>query len=158
MLDAAVSNCAVRDGYVVLPLHREGDFLDRVGPILMKDEQGALVIGTEVARRHCNVAGSCHGGFLLAFADTLLPLATQYQEAIDDYMLTVQLTGDFLAPAPLGSWLEGRATLVKATGNLFFTQGLISADGAPVLRCNGIFKRGLKTNTVVGGDLFAELR
>ena len=56
------------------------------------------------------------------------------------FLPTVNLTCDYLAPAPLGAWVEGRADPVKTTRNLLFAQGLATADGEPVMRANGIFK------------------
>jgi hypothetical protein len=37
-------------------------------------------------------------------------------------------------------WVEGRAEGVAVTRNLLFAQGSATADGAPCLRANGIFK------------------
>ncbi len=55
-------------------------------------------------------------------------------------MPTINLTADFLRPAPLGSWVEGRTDCLRTTRNLVFAQALITADGEPVLRASGIFK------------------
>jgi hypothetical protein len=56
------------------------------------------------------------------------------------FLPTVNLACDFLAPAPLGAWVEGRAELVTRTRNLLFAQGIAAADGVTCLRANGIFK------------------
>ncbi len=57
---------------------------------------------------------------------------------------------DYLAPAPLGAWVEGRAEVVRITRNLLFAQGLATADGEPCLRANGIFKITSATSTKSG--------
>jgi acyl-coenzyme A thioesterase PaaI-like protein len=78
---------------------------------------------------------------LATFADMFLPIAARLQAGLDGAMVpTVNLVCDFLAPAPLGAWVEGRGELVKATRNLLFVQGVATSDGTPVLRANGIFK------------------
>ena len=39
--------------------------------------------------------------------------------------------------------MQGEADVLRQTRNLVFAQGLISADGQPALRVNGIFKLGV---------------
>lgn len=56
------------------------------------------------------------------------------------FLPTINLTCDFLAPARLGAWVEGRAEAVAVTRNLLYAQGAVTADGVPCLRANGIFK------------------
>ena len=51
-------------------------------------------------------------------------------------------TSDFLAPSPLGAWVEGQAEVLRVTRNLVFAQGLITADGNPSMRFSGIMKLG----------------
>ena len=53
---------------------------------------------------------------------------------------TISLTTDFLAPAPLGAWLQCRPELVRATRSILFVQGVFTADGVPCLRANGLFR------------------
>ena len=73
-------------------------------------------------------------------ADLLLVLGANVVTDSRRYMLTVTLHCDFLAPAPLGSWVEGRLQVQRATRNLVFCQGQFTADGAPVLAFTGIAK------------------
>jgi acyl-coenzyme A thioesterase PaaI-like protein len=118
-----------------------------------------LLLGFRVEMRHCNPGSVCHGGMLATFGDMLLPIAARFQAKMDmGFLPTVNLSCDFLAPAPLGSWVEGRADALKVTKNLLFAQGLATADGAPVLRANGIFKITSTTSTKSGDfslkDLF----
>jgi uncharacterized protein (TIGR00369 family) len=115
--------------------------LQAVGPLYGKWADDRLVFGFRVEARHCNPGRVAHGGMLATFADMLLPFAARLQSTIPmGFLPTVNLNCDYLAPAPLGSWVEGRAEPVKTTRNLLFAQGLASADGQPVLRANGIFK------------------
>lgn len=121
-------------------------FLQGNGPLYGKQDGDALVLGFRVEERHCNPGMVCHGGMLALFADMLLPIAARFQGTRDmGFLPTINLTCDFLAPAPLGGWVEGRAETVRATKNLLFAQGLASVDGTPALRANGIFK-------IIAGD------
>ena len=123
------------------PLRLNMNFLDAVGPLYGKWEDDRVMLGFRVEARHCNPGQVAHGGMLATFADMLLPFAARFQGGAEmGFLPTVNLTCDFLAPAPLGSWVEGRAEPVKATRNLVFVQGLATADGEPVLRANGIFR------------------
>lgn len=51
-------------------------------------------------------------------------------------------TSGFAAPARAGERVEGCTVVIPVTRNLVFTQGIVSADGRPVARINGISKRG----------------
>jgi len=116
-------------------------FLEACGPLYGKWIDDRLLLGFRVELRHCNPGQVAHGGMLATFADMLLPLAVRLQNATDlGFIPTVNLTCDYLAPAPLGAWVEGRADALTITRNLLFAQGLAAADGTPCLRTNGIFK------------------
>ena len=116
-------------------------FIETNGPLYGKWDGTHLLLGFRVGERHCNPGRVCHGGMMATFADMLLPIASRFQAQVDmGFLPTVNLACDFLAPAPLGAWVEGRAELVKRTRNLLFAQGTASADGVTCLRANGIFK------------------
>lgn len=116
-------------------------FLGANGPLYGKWDADHLLMGFRVELRHCNPGQVAHGGMMATFADMLLPIASRFQGKTDmGFLPTVNLSCDFLAPAPLGAWVEGRAELVTRTRNLLFAQGLATADGVTCLRANGIFK------------------
>jgi uncharacterized protein (TIGR00369 family) len=124
-----------------VPLNLTMGFLDSNGPLYGLWEDDRLRLGVRVEMRHCNPGRVCHGGMLATFADMLLPIAARLQSRAEmGFLPTVHLACDFLAPAPLGAWVEGRADALKATRNLLFAQGTATADGVVCLRANGIFK------------------
>ncbi len=123
------------------PLMLNMGFLEKNGPLYGRWQDGKLHLGFRVELRHCNPGNVAHGGMLATFADMQLPMAARFQSQIDPgFLPTVNLACDFLAPAPLGAWVEGEGELVRATRNLLFAQGTATADGVPCLRMNGIFK------------------
>ena len=123
------------------PLRLSMGFLDANGPLFGRWADDRLLLGFRVETRHCNPGKVAHGGMLATFADMLLPIAARLQSKAEmGFLPTVNLTCDFLAPAPLGAWVEGRADALTATRNLLFAQGVATADGTPCLRANGIFK------------------
>jgi acyl-coenzyme A thioesterase PaaI-like protein len=80
---------------------------------------------------------------LSTFVDILLSTAAQYQTDIPRVFLpTISLQMDFIAGAPLGSWVQGQADILRVTRNLIFSQALVHADGVLAMRASGVFKRG----------------
>ena len=49
---------------------------------------------------------------------------------------------DYLGASPLGAWVQGEGDVLRTTSKMLFAQGLVTADGVPVLRVSGIFKMG----------------
>lgn len=117
-----------------------------------------LLLGFRVLPQHTNPLNVCHGGMLATFADMLMPMAAIYQMQGERHFLpTITLSVDYLGPSPLGAWVQGQADVLRTTRNLVFAQGLVSADGEPVLRANGIFKIGPAFGRDAGHDPFGLL-
>ena len=114
------------------------------GPLYQRTEGGVYQLGFRVEPRHCNPMQICHGGMMATFADMLLPLAAHAQtDAVRGRFLpTVSLQLDYLAPAPLGAWVQGEAQVLRTTRTMVFAQGLVTADGEAVARVSGILKIG----------------
>ena len=85
-----------------------------------------------------------HGGMMASFCDMLLPLSVHRKsnEVADRFLPTVSLQIDYLAPAPLGAWVQGEAEPLRVTRSLVFAQGLVTADGVSCARVSGVFKIG----------------
>lgn len=131
------------------PLAVGGDFTAINGPLYIRsvaqpDGSKLRHLGFRVEQRHCNPMGNCHGGMLATFADMLLPMLAHRQavELRGQFLPTVSLQLDYLAPSPLGAWVQGEAQVLRVTRNLAFLQGLVTADDVPALRVSGIFKIG----------------
>lgn len=123
------------------PLGFSMGFLEANGPLYGKWDGERLLLGFRVETRHCNPGNVAHGGMLATFADMLLPIAARFQTKVDmGFLPTVNLTCDFLAPAPLGAWVEGNADALKTGRSLLFAHGIANADGKPCLRASGVFK------------------
>ena len=120
-----------------------GIFASNNGPLHARWMDDHLQLGFRVGPQHVNPGQQCHGGMLSMFADILLSSAAQYQTDIPRVFLpTISLQMDFIAAAPLGSWIQGQADILRVTRNLVFSQALIYADGTLALRSSGVFKRG----------------
>ncbi|MGB7184153.1 MAG: PaaI family thioesterase [Burkholderiaceae bacterium] len=133
---------------------RANPFIDPLGPLYGKREAESLVLGLMIEPRHCNPGGSCHGGMLMTLADMLLLLNANAQTGIAQFMVTVNLTCDFVGPAVAGDWIEGRATVLKASRNMIFVNGVFTTGGKAVSRVNGIFKPTGEPNPAFASDNF----
>lgn len=126
------------------PLAAGGEFMRVNGPLYLFHQGADVRFGLRVQARHCNPLGSLHGGMMASYCDMLLPLSVKLKTATlsRHFLPTISLQLDYLAPAPLGCWLEGTAELLRATRSLVFAQGLVTADGVPCARASGVFKIG----------------
>lgn len=121
-----------------------GPFMAANGPLYLRVLDGQARVGLRIEPRHTNPMGHLHGGMMASFCDMLVPLAVHHQnpELAQHFLPTISLQIDYLAPAPLGSWIEGQAELLRATRSLVFAQGLVTADGTRCARVSGVFKIG----------------
>lgn len=120
-----------------------GPFIAHNGPLYARWTGERLQLGFRVETRHTNPLAICHGGMMATLADMLLPCASMYQTRGERRFLpTISLQVDYLGTSPMGAWVQGEGEVLRTTRNLLFAQGLITADGEPVLRVSGIFKMG----------------
>ena len=126
------------------PIEAGGPFMDNNGPLYVLHQGDVVKFGFRVERRHINPMNNLHGGMRASFCDMLLPLSVHRKDSTVGmrFLPTISLQIDYLAPAPLGCWVEGEAELLRATRSLVFAQGLVRADGVLCARVSGVFKIG----------------
>jgi len=121
------------------PRRAGGPFLEPIGPIWMRPGEGGSTFGIRLEHRHCNNSQVAHGGMLATFADLVLGIGGLEQAQVQGGFVTISLVSDYLAPAPIGTWLECRPILLRRTTRLMFVEGRFEADGTAVLRASGVF-------------------
>ena len=138
----SVSSADIPPGF--RPLKMLGGFMELNGPLYLRHEGDVVQIGFRVEARHTNPMGNCHGGMLATFCDMLLPLSVHRKspDVGNRFLPTINLQIDYLAPAPLGAWVQGEAQVLRVTRSMVFAQGLVTADGTNAVRVSGIFKIG----------------
>jgi acyl-coenzyme A thioesterase PaaI-like protein len=114
-------------------------FAARLGPLFICRERGLLAFRVTVD--HINPVDVCNGGAMATFADMQIMAVDVKAGTRAGHQPTISLSVDYLAPAPLGAWVEAAVTLVKSTRTLIFTQAMISADAAVVARSTAIYRR-----------------
>lgn len=122
------------------PLDTKNGFIDLVGPFYGRRTDEGEIIGMRVEPRHCNTLNVAHGGLLATFADFVVTRTASRSRNPPSYAVTVSLNTDFIATAPLGAWLEGRAHIGRIGGSLAFIACDISAEGTLLLRASGVVK------------------
>jgi len=116
-------------------------FIVANGPLYHKVQDGFLLMGFRVEARHTNAADGLHGGMLMSFVDMQLNSALNYQLDTAKFIPTVALTVDFIAPAQIGDWVQGRTEVLKRGRSTIFCDGrVILEDGTLIARASGIFK------------------
>ncbi|MBY0408970.1 MAG: PaaI family thioesterase, partial [Burkholderiaceae bacterium] len=121
-----------------------GPIIQHNGPLYLLQQGNVVKFGFRVLPQHVNPMNNLHGGMMASFCDMLLPLSVHRKssEVANRFLPTISLQIDYLAPAPLGAWVEGEAEPLRITRSLVFAQGLVSADGVPCARVSGVFKIG----------------
>ncbi|NCP17775.1 MAG: PaaI family thioesterase [Erythrobacter sp.] len=116
-------------------------FEQRAGPFYETvDDDGTARTAFRAEPRHMNGAGFMHGGCLMTFADSAI--FTIARKAMDgSHGVTLTLTGDFLDPVRVGQLVEATGEVVRAGGKTIFIAGIVTADGQPVLRFDGIIRK-----------------
>ncbi len=130
------------------PYPRSSAFLDLVGPLYQCGEGESLQVGMWIDERHANRNGGCHGGLLSTIADSFLTRFASVvrfgeQAMAGDHppaVVTMHLSVDFLGPVRRGAWIQMGARADRIGHKTIYTSGLMTCDGAPVLRANGIFQ------------------
>lgn len=136
-VEAAAAAVGIPEGF--MPRRAGGPFLEPIGPIYLRPAEGGPRFGIRLERRHCNNQAVAHGGMLATFADLALGIGGLELAGAPGGFVTISLVTDYLAPAPLGTWLECQPVLLRRTGRMMFMEGRFEADGAPVLRASGVF-------------------
>lgn len=122
----------------------EPTFNTHIGNLYVKrGEKGTrdeFVMGFRVHQHMCNPAGGLHGGMMMTVADLVGAMGGGTLAGLRKFLPTVNMTFDFVAPAKVGDWVEGRPELVRATRSLLFTNIYLTVGEAKILRASSICK------------------
>jgi acyl-coenzyme A thioesterase PaaI-like protein len=114
-------------------------FAEAFGLIFVRRSTNTLAF--RVAVKHVNPVNVCNGGAIATFADMRIAAVLAAGPGTrEGHQPTVSLNLDFVAPAPLGAWIEAAVSLIKTTRTLIFTQALITVDGKIVARSSAIYR------------------
>lgn len=122
-----------------IPFAENGGFIGHNGPYYWaRDPAGEFVYGFQSDARHGNPNGVLHGAAVTAFVDTFLGHAVV--ATTGRLCATVALNVQFVAGAPAGGWVSGRARLRKLTRTMAFLDADASVGEALLLTATAIFR------------------
>lgn len=157
MTDATTDVLPPPPGFMAFPM--EIGFIGVNGPLYLDVNGPKLKLGMRVEMRHCNPMRIAHGGMMATFIDMLMPFTITFEsKSPGRFLPTVHLSQEYLAPAPLGCWMEGTGDLLRMTRNLAFAQCLVTADGEPCMRASGVFKLGQEVQGIGLGAMLQRMR
>ncbi|MEC8099990.1 MAG: PaaI family thioesterase [Pseudomonadota bacterium] len=96
----------------------EGKFAAHIGPYFLKNEFPNTIFGTYIESYQSNLNEVAHGGFLMAYADSVGGFFAY--KTVKKGIVTINLNSQFIRPAPLGSWLEATGKVKKYGKRLVF--------------------------------------
>lgn len=129
---------AIPPGYE--PMQWTRGFGRQIGPLYQKNGPGdSYTRAFLVCEHHTNGMANCHGGMLMAFADTAFGHAVSMRKT-DHYWVTVRLVTDFISAAKLGDWVEGSGEIVGEDDDIFTVSGRVWCGERTIATGTGIFK------------------
>lgn len=135
----------VAEGWSQLP---DKGFIDMVGPIWTKIEDGRRRFRFVAEERHANLVGVVQGGMVMTFGDRCL--GTLAWEVAGAPLVTISYEHQFVGPGRIGSVLELEGEVVRATTGLIFMRGLVTSRSGIVASCQGTWKVLSKTRQIDG--------
>jgi len=106
----------------------DGRFGTVLGDLYMREEPDETVkIRIETERRHSNVLGYLHGGFIMSFIDVAM-FGIIHRQLAQSPAVTLSCATDFLTAGVVGRPLEATGELLKETGKMLFVRGLVRQD------------------------------
>lgn len=122
----------------------ETTFNSHIGNLYVKKgEKGTrdeFVMGLRVHQHMCNPAGGLHGGMMMTVADLVGSMGGTTLIGLRKFVPTINMTFDFVAPAKVGDWVEGRCEVVRATRSMLFSNIYLTVGEEKIVRASGIYK------------------
>jgi acyl-coenzyme A thioesterase 13 len=124
------------------PLFRTSPFLESLGPVYCRRDEGRLVIGLRIAPKHANARGLAHGGVPLTLCDIALGYSAAYSQDPPLKLTTAQISADFAGSARIGDWVESSADIQRIGGRLAFVNVYLAVGSTRIVRASGVYVRG----------------
>lgn len=138
MNDVAPSPRPAPEGWVIQRL--TGNFAWHAGPFYFREKGPTPGVAFFSEPHHANRADSIHGGALLTLADmSLFDICHRKLGAFK--AVTITLNTEFLAPAPIGVFIEAAGEMIGGGRKLLIARGLVTAGGKPLVSFSGTLRR-----------------
>jgi acyl-coenzyme A thioesterase 13 len=121
------------------PIFRSSPFLDLIGPLYCKKEEGGLILGFRSEIKHCNARELVHGGVFSSLADVALGYNIAFQGKEPLPVVTASLTIDYAGSAKLGDWIEVQTDIQKVGKSMAFANCYFTVGAKRIVRASGVF-------------------
>ena len=122
-----------------------------------KEIDDVVAIGLRIEEKHCNSAGTAHGGLVATMADVALGNSIGHASISDEereqwreggYELkrppvprvTVNLSTDHAGFAKVGHWVEMNVDIQKLGKSMSFANAYLTCDGDRIARASGVYR------------------
>lgn len=110
-----------------------------VGPLYERRDGETVSIGLQLAEKHTNSRGKCHGGVLATLADLALGYAMLAKTGDRGGFVTAHLAVDYAGACRAGDWVESQVEIQRVGSRLAFANCYLVANGARIVRASAIF-------------------
>ncbi len=113
-----------------------------MSPLYMRDdtEPGRSILGFIGEEQHQNWTGHVHGGMLASFMDYCLFFAVRSRFQSSS-LVTITMSIDYLAPAPIGRWIQGEGEVVRSGKQIAFVRGIASVGDVSVVHATATWRK-----------------
>jgi acyl-coenzyme A thioesterase PaaI-like protein len=116
-----------------------GSFMDMIGPLWARFEEGCWTYGLIAQDHHLNPAKVVHGGLLQSLIDHALS-AIAWEAVGRKPCVTVQTDSQFLSAVTTNNFIVAHGMETHRTRNLIFLRGHLEVKDKRVLSAQSIFK------------------
>ncbi len=121
-------------------MDNEVGFVNLIGPVWMKRQEGRLLFALIVDRQHLNRDGFLHGGMILAFFDHAIGIVA-FEAGGVTRQVTIQLSTQFIKGARQGQFIEIHSDVLSQTANLLFMRAVCVSGSETLAAADGIWKK-----------------
>jgi acyl-coenzyme A thioesterase PaaI-like protein len=116
------------------------NFAWHAGPFYFRKEGPVPGIGFYAEPHHANKEDTIHGGALLTLADMAL-FDICFRKVGAFKAVTLSLHTDFLAPAPIGAFIEASGEMTGGGRTIMMARGFVTSGGKPLVSFSGTLRR-----------------
>ena len=138
------------------PVPAGAPFVDLAGPFFFKEIDDVLAIGLRIEEKHCNSAGTAHGGLISTMADIALGNSIGHASISEEERIqwreegslkrlsiprvTVNLATDYAGFARVGDWVEMHVDIQKLGKSMAFASSHLHCNGERIARSSGVYR------------------
>ena len=135
----------IPEGYTELPT--QSPFFKHVGPFYFRKDGDVFLMRMPTGVKHERGGGFVAGGVLCTLADIAQGTALAFKlwpnpedlRANQMRLVTVSLNTEYIAPGPVGTWLQAEVTVTKLGNTICYTRADIKHGKQLVLTSTAIF-------------------